>query len=587
MRARQRQKAGQQQGSVLALVIIVMIVLTMVGMGMLKVGQGQLQQAIRLKNQELAFSAAEAAYEKSTFWMSQQVDMLSALNDDGASGTLNFTHSNADYSVQFSTFLGARPVYRITVNGTAGIYQRTITAYVVQAVSGWDVATCKIPSGPNQAAMAYFTTGEVIDMPMHVNNQNDSPDNRDIYTYGTPRFLGVMSLGENRYTASGSDKYNSVMGLFEGGIHFNQPASRIANPDSVTQKVDRFEQFTNPSYRFTPQVVQTLPKDSSGKTGFYTGTVSEVPATQLKFYVKNGEGYVRIYDNCTVAAYTRGGKSNNSWDYRASSGGGSSFEKYGIYGCHYTTGTYTDVRIDDPSSPIYVKQDFGGIESKPGAQIYVDGNVVIGCSQEDAAVLGASLNTVKGQLSVVATGNIWITNSLKVDGSRDAKGVPAADNPNVLGLIASGVIKVADPGMSENGLLTKVSDFNPALVSGYEPIGITDKAPIYSRKLPQTVEVEASLTMGLGGWGAENLYRSSSFTPRKNFQTNKNDTLILRGTRCEAMVGLTASGKNGFLEHDYFDSRMITGIVPGNIWLKGKYVLIPGGWSETSTINNN
>jgi len=586
MRVRQRQKTRQRQGSVLALVIIVMIVLTMVGMGMLKVGQGQLQQAIRLKNQELAFSAAEAAYEKTVFWMSQQVDMLGALGSPGASGTLNFTHSQADYRVQFSTFLGARPVYRITANGTAGIYQRTITAYVVQAVSGWDLAMCRAPSAPNATVALHFVTGDILDIPMHVNDLKDSPDNRDIYITGSPRFLSHVSVGESRYTTGGSDKYSSVMNRFEAGVSFNQPASLIANADSVTQRVNRFRTYTHPSYQFAPSVSHTLPKHAGGVTGF-RNEVSEQPAVHMKFYIKDGQGYVRIYDNATVAAYTRGGGDNTTYDYRINPGSGSTYFKYPIYGCHFNSGTYTDIRIDDPALPIYVKQDFGGIESRPGAQIYVDGNVVIGAAQEDMAVLGSMINTVKGQLSVVAAGNIWITNNLGVYGTREADGMPTSDNPNILGLISQGVIKVVDPGMTTNGLLYNPSAFDVSTLPGYAPIGNSGGAESYNRQLPGTVVVEAAMTVGGGGWGAENLYRHNAYPGRKNFNAGTQDRLVVRGSITEAMRGIIGSGNNGFVRSYLYDKRVAAGIIPGNIWLKGKYLLIPGGWSETSTINNN
>lgn len=165
--------------------------------------------------------------------------------------------------------------------------------------------------------------------------------------------------------------------------------------------------------------------------------------------------------------------------------------------------------------------------------------------------------------------------------------MPAEDNPNIVGLLANGVIKVVDPGMPENGLLSDLNNFKPSDISGYMPIGLKDKAPIYSRKLPQTLEVEAALTSGAGGWGVENLYRTSGFPGRKNFQTNVKDILILRGTRTEPMIGLTAVGNNGFLERNYFDKRIISGILPANIWLKGKYVLVPGGWIESHTTKQN
>ena len=569
------------------MVVLLVFVLTLTGMALLKVAEGQLHQAVRFKSQETAFSAAEAAYEQALYWMSRQVDMLDALESEQTSGTLDFTQSRSDYAIRFSTFLGARPVYRIEANGYCGIYQRTISACVIQAVSGWDMGMCRSPSGPNSTTALNFLDDEIIDFPMHVNDLKDSPDARDIYISGSPDFRAHVSVGESRCTGGGSDKYASVMKLFPKGISFNQPSSQIVNPLAVSTKVNRFRDATNVSYRFTPRVIQSIPKDSSGKTGFYN-EVSEAPAVHLKFYVKNGKGYVRIYDNCTVAVYTRGGSSSNSYDYRINPENGSTYFKYPIYGCHYSAGVFTDVRIDDPAAPIYVRQAFSGAESDPGAHIYVDGNVIIGCSQEDAAALGAAINTVKGRLAVVASGSIWMTNELKVDGTRQADGMPTIDNTNIIGLISQSVIKVVDPGMTDNNLLYRTSDFDAAKVAGYMPIGLSSGSKLYNRVLPATMVIEASMTVGGGGWGVENIYRTSSFPGRKNYNgSSKNDNLVIRGSLAESMRGIVGSGTNGYLKMYYFDKRIMTGMLPGNIWLKGKYVLIPGGWAEESTLNTD
>lgn len=583
MRQQRQQFGSKQRGSILALTVILVIVLTLTGAALLKVAHGQLLQAVRVKNQESAFSAAEAAYERAVFWMSQQVDMLNYLGQNQASGTLDFGSSTSDYAVTFSTFLGARPVYRIEANGYSGVFQHTINAYVVQAVSGWDLAMCRAPSAPNTTVALHFVTGDILDIPMHVNDLNDSPDNRDIYITGAPRFLSHVSMGESRYTTGGTDKYSSVMNRFEAGISFNQPASLIANADSVSQRVNRFRTYTHPSYQFAPSVSHTLPKHASGTTGF-RNEVSEQPAVHMKFFVKEGQGYVRVYDNSTVAAYTRGGGDNTTFDYRINPGSGSTYFKYPIYGCHFNSGTYTDIRIDDPASPIYVAQEFGGVQSNFGAQIYVDGNVVIGAAQEDMAVLGSMINTVKGQLSVVATGNIWIANNLEVYGTRETDGMPTLDNPNILGLISQGVVKVVDPGMTTNGLLYNPSFFDVSTLPGYAPIGNSGGAASYNRQLPATVVVEAAMTVGGGGWGVENIYRNNAYPGRKNFNTNQKDRLVVRGSITEAMRGILGSGNTGFVRSYLYDKRVAAGIVPGNIWLKGKYVVIPGGWSESSAI---
>lgn len=584
MRKLKNKPQKNDKGSILALVLILMAILSMTGFALLRSAQGKMIQAIRVKNQESASSAAEAGYEKAVFWMSQQVDMFSSLQTEQCSGSLEFTQSSADYSVSLASFLGSRPIYKIQATGYCGIYEKTIEAYVVQAVAGWEMGQCRVPSGTNQTSEVCFFGGETIDMPLHINNLNDNPDNRDIYISGSPSFLDHISMGESRYTTGGTDKYSTVMSLFPDGVSFDQPASRIYDSEAIETKTERFRTSTNPTYSLTPSAV-TLAKSANGRTGFYSATVTDLPAVQLKFYVNgSGQGYVRIYNNCTVASYTRDG-SGSTWDYKINPADTEEFIKYPVYGCHYTTGTYTDVRIDDPAGSIYVQQTLGEMQSEPGAQIYINGNVIIGCASEDAVTLG-TLNTVKGRITVVATGNIWLANELKVDGARDGDGMPAADNTNVIGLVAQGVIKVVDSGMTTNNQLYNSSYFDAADIANYAPIANREGTAVYNRQTPYDMIIEASITIGGGGWGAENVYRSSAYTPRETVYSNRNDRLILRGSITEAFRGVVGSGTNGYLKQYYFDERLITGIVPGNIGLKGKYLLIPGGWSETASITS-
>jgi hypothetical protein len=566
------------------LVLILLAVLTLTGLALLRVSEGRLVEAVRIKSLESASAAAEAGYEKAVFWMSQQIDMLDALKNTSGSVSIAFPESSAEYTISFAKFIGSRPVFKIEANGYRGIYQKRITAYLVQAIAGWEMGKCRIVSDTTQTTPVYFVNGEIVSMPIHINDLMDSPDAADIYLSGSPQFLERVSMGEPRYTANGTDKYGSLIEKFQRGISFDQPASRIVDIGSVSAKLQRFRDSTNPTYQLTPNVIKTLPKDVNGANGFYA-TVQELPAVHLKFYVKNGQGFVRIINDCTVAGYTRGGTSTSTWDYKINPANSADYIKYPIYGCHYSTGSYTDVQIDDKSSPIYVSQNFNGVNSDAGAQIYVNGNIVIGCSSEDIATL-QNINLVKGRITVVATGNIWIANELKIDGDRQADEMPAYGNSNVIGLISQSVIKIVDPGMTTNNLLYNKSSFNATKTTGYVPIGINDAPESYSRVLPEMMVVEAAITVGGGGWGAENVYRSSSYPGRKKYNTTTNDKLIVRGTLTEAIRGIVGNGSNGYLKQYYYDQRITSGILPSNIWLKGKYVLIPGGWSESSIVKS-
>lgn len=275
---------------------------------------------------------------------------------------------------------------------------------------------------------------------------------------------------------------------------------------------------------------------------------------------------VRITNNCTVRGYP-----GNTNDYKIVPGsGGGTYQKYDIYAYHYAPQNQTPVTA--PVESTYVTQKFGSKESEPGGQIYVEGDVVIGSSDYTNMV-------VNGKMTIVATGNIWIADSIVVDGDHDANGMPAANNPNVLGLIAKGVVKVVDPGMSNS---TSPADPPGATVNDrLTPSNKHDYKPIANasggdRALPHTMVVEAAVTVGGGGW-AENVHVGG----RKVTGPGNQDFLVLRGTISECVRGIVGIvGTNGYIKQYYLDKRLLEGILPGNIWFGGKYVPAPAGWHD-------
>lgn len=572
-------------GSSLILVVISLALLSFLGIGMLKVGYGVRHNAIKMKNETTAMLAAEAGYEKAVFWMSQRQDMLSAIHQEesGTSGQLNLPSGNASYQIMLHSFAGSRPVYKVVSKGTCGSFTRKVDVLIIQAISGWDMGKCEIPTGTSSTNEVLFVDGEIIDMPLHINDQQDNPDKIDIHLSGDPQFLQTVGMGESRHTDSGSDKYGSALNTFDNGILFNQPDNRITDTDTVQNKITRFRDSTNPLYKFTPVASSSVPYSYA--------------AVQLEFYVdKDNIGKVRITNDCTVR-----GHSPNQYDYKVKDGtGGNSFEKYYIYGYHYAPEDANDTgqRVTLNLEETYVSQDFDGVESEPGGQIYVDGNVVIGGSLDyhDGG------QVIKGKVTIVATGNIWIADSVKIDGAHDTDGKPSEDNLNILGLVAEGVIKVVDPGLSEDGV---------AEVTGleYAPIGLEDGGgggggyyewqrimgrwvKVYvpeepqnnNRLLPREMVIEAAITVGGGGWGAENVYYYSG--GRKNTNSYGNDDLILRGTITEVIRGIVGHGTNGYLKNYYFDSRVLEGILPGDMWLQGKYVPAPAGWHDYRPVDS-
>ena len=548
------QRTKKCRGFILPFIIIAIVILAAMATGLIMAGFGVRMQAINIKSQTAALLAAEAGYEQGIFWMGQQSDILSALQDahSGATGTIEFPTSSCTYQVDFDDFIGARPVFRIISTGTSGINSRVVDVQVVQEVTGWVMGKCRIPSGLTTTDKVNFVDGEILDIPIHINNLKDSPDAIDIYISGSPRFKQKVEMGESRKTTSGSDKYGSVMGLFEDGIYFDQPNVRITDSVAVQSKVNRFRDSTNPTFRFTP----------AGTANIGSGSRS---AVQLEFFVEGGVGKVQITNHCTVKTAVA-----NTYDYNMATSNPMTFKKYNIYAYHYAPDTLYVPSVVYPITNTYVTQHFGTKESAPGGQIYVNGDVIIG---GDRTVPDSNM-TVKGKMTVVATGNIWIADSIMVDGASDANGMPAEGNPNCLGLIAQGLVKVIDPGLSVAADLNVSDKLIPSHKHFYKPVGIVNGS-VANRKLPHNMYVEAAITVGGGGWGAENVGSRVTVGP------GKNDYLIVHGTISECIRGIVGyTNTNGFIKQYYLDNRLLEGILPGDIWFGGKYVPAPAGWHD-------
>lgn len=558
---------AQAKGAALLLVAIAVAILAIMGTGLMTLSYGVRSQAIRTKNEAKALLAAEAAYERAVFWMSKQVDLLNVLKTNPG-GLANpdpmpkFGESSSDYTIKLYKYFNSRPVYLVQASGHVGQVNRKIESFLFQAIGGWD-GTHRVPSSPTASVQWPFATGEVLDIPIHVNKANDSPDVRDVNIIGSPRFLQRVEFGETK-----GDKYSSsIVKLFEAGVTFNQPDNKISNKFAIKSRVDRFRQTIqdngNPAaFILTPVKSTDVPGDTQA-------------AVQLEFYLDAGVGKVKVTNDCTVRVYQGSGGSNATYDYKIDPvGSGSTYVKYPIYGYHY-------VKNDNPGviynvTDTYVKQIIAGHESLPGGQIYVNGNVVIGGQLYNQMV-------VNGKITVLATGNIWIGDDIIVDGPRDGAGKPASDNPNVLGLIALGVIKVVDPGMASYSYVTANGTNGPVAVAGYSyvPIGRHSGGADFNRFLPNPMTIEAAMTVTGGGWGAENVGN------RKTVSSSY-DQLVVRGMIAEVTRGIVGTAqplwsswtRNGYMKSYYWDERLMQGVLPGYIWLQSKFVSTPAGWYE-------
>ena len=580
--------SNSEGGFVLLLVLFGIVILMALIIGSAMTSYNSRLQAVQTKSQTEAMLAAEAGYEQAIFWMSQRTDLLGDIQAGRGQDTINFATGSCSYIISFHGFIGARPVFRVTSTGICGrpSFTRVVDVDVVQETSGWAMGSCRVPNGASSTTGVYFGNGEVMDMPLHINKANDNPDVADIFidtSNGSPTFLEKVEMGESRKTAGGADKiivnpsgqqigtYTSVMPLFHNGIAFDQPNVHITDTTAVQSKVTRFQNSTLTAYQFSPNLTgcpTTSPFDSSSKC----------PAVQLEFFVQGGVGMVRITNNCAVRLMDPGPS-----DYNIVTGSNpATFNQYKIYGYHYKPNDPA-CQITVPITNTYVTQTIGGYTSDSGGQIYVNGNVIIG--GDSNATLTDPNQVVKGKITVVATGNIWIADSIRVDGphdtSIDPNGIPDVNtNTNVLGLIAQGVIKVVDPGLSPT---------SPVDLTGYgytyQPIGNsrTPTGTYPGRWLPDPTVVEAAITVGGGGWGAENVnYYNTPTLPRRVYSSPQ-DYLVVHGSITEVVRGVVGHlGHDGYIKQYYIDTRLMSGILPADIWFSGKYIPAPAGWHDHS-----
>ncbi|RKY11914.1 MAG: hypothetical protein DRP65_02820 [Planctomycetota bacterium] len=628
----------RNKGSVLVLAVVVVFALMILGFGILTAAYGARRRAANLRDQAMSELAAEAGYEAAIRWMHQQADVLSGVKKGGrvrgrgrGTGTETtrmirensllggFGRGGFNYTISFDRFLGTQPVYKIVSEGYYGLFKKRIQSHVVQAVGGWDMGLCEIPSGMWGSRRAWFTGEDIIEMPIHINCEGAPEDDIvdiDVWKRDKPKFNYHVSMGESRYTWWGhsKDKYSSLIDLFEKGIYFDQPQCNVTDPESAgantsaAAKVARFKSSTSGTFDFSGANAPLA--DSAVE--LVSGDWSLEPAVQLQFYVDGlGAGMVRVTNNCTVCCTEGAGN-----DYILASGQVNPYTLYPIYGYHYAD---SSASIDYPITSTYVRQKvsspMGGMASAAsGGQIFVNGNVIIGGAvgidaDGNMVMAGTRLySKLKGRLMVVATGNIWVVHPVlyagpqepaEYEGGNLIKLVPAMENENVLGLFSQfGAVKVIDPQLSSN--VPRYSG-NPNLpevytnaggsVLTYQPVGFRAALPSskwerqlvdpYSSQTAASVVVQAAITSCGGGWGAENVSSTTGLGARRNVNPNGKDILIVAGSITESVQGIVAEGSNGFRRCYYFDERLLTGILPGDMWLQSKYVPIPGGWSDS------
>ena len=96
----ERKAQSSRAGSALALAMILILILSLIGLSMLTAAEDVQMHTVRIKRETAASAAAEAAYERAVFWMSQQPDLFLALDQATPQGTVTFPDSHGSYQIR-------------------------------------------------------------------------------------------------------------------------------------------------------------------------------------------------------------------------------------------------------------------------------------------------------------------------------------------------------------------------------------------------------------------------------------------------------------------------------------------------------
>jgi cytoskeletal protein CcmA (bactofilin family)/Tfp pilus assembly protein PilV len=211
--------------------------------------------------------------------------------------------------------------------------------------------------------------------------------------------VGMTTFGRYAYLtgSEGGTIWFATGDVIEGALHSNDQISIMGSPvfkGKLTSSATSFRKGTgyNPKFEQGYQL---------GVPPVYFPTVAEVEAN---YKVENGSG----------PSFTIDATGGRRAKIRFNADGTFTYSVWRQFG------SYKIYDIKDKVVPI---SDVNGL-------IYVDGNVRVS-------------GVVKGQLSVAATGNIWIVNDI-VYASSDANGKPPANSTDLLGLISNKNVIVAN-----------------------------------------------------------------------------------------------------------------------------------------------
>jgi hypothetical protein len=214
---------ASQRGSALIGVIVLAIIMLVTALAVMRIGSQDSALAMRDKRASDAFYLAEAGIERATAWLEAQgaypsfdtYPLGESPSQLGCGSYLVSIHPDTVHSTP------TRPAYTITSVGYAGRHVRQVELDVGPQSFADFLYFTNSEHEPSGGAACWFTSADLIDGPMHTNDQ--------IHIFGDPVFMGNVESGYGGPDDNNQNHIPSFM-YYNGSALQNIESSAPSNP---------------------------------------------------------------------------------------------------------------------------------------------------------------------------------------------------------------------------------------------------------------------------------------------------------------------------------------------------------------------
>ena len=220
---RRHLRTSRERGSALIGVTILAVVMLLSALAVMEIGSQDAALAIRDKRVSDAFYLAEAGVEHSISWLKAQgaypsfdtYPLGEAPQQLGAGSYLVSIRPDSVHST------ATRPAYTITSVGYAAGRERRLEVDVGPQSFADFLYFTNMEHEPSGGAACWFTSADVIDGPLHTNDQ--------VHIFGDPVFKGNVESGYGG-PDDGNQNHNAAFLYYNGGPAQNIESAAPSNP---------------------------------------------------------------------------------------------------------------------------------------------------------------------------------------------------------------------------------------------------------------------------------------------------------------------------------------------------------------------